>query len=378
MNLKLGISIKATTLYKFSATKDCSLTLFYFSDSVIKSSFHYKYWLLQAKEVKMKVFISWSGQRSNALGQSLHDWIPMVLQHVEPWLSESDISAGERWANEVGKELETSNFGIICMTRENISSPWILFEAGALAKFMQEGRVVPLLLDIEFKDIAGPLAQFQAKKAEKEGIFDIVRSINRFSEGKISDVLLNRQLEALWGAFEKQLVALPKAPTQAKQNRPQHEILEELVSGIRGLETRFHETQKDSPRIRRRKNRLHPMMLRDFLYSSEFGPRDPIRYLFFSSLIKDDLPWIYELGVDAYREAINRRSQTTIAQHRFFSFIKMLRQGPLLDLIDDKETYMMIREFEHIFMDMEPDYILSDHQGREIRPKNKINEDEKL
>src|SRR4051794_4878106 len=103
----------------------------------------------------MKVFISWSGDRSQTLALAVRDWLPMVLHYVEPWLSHSDIEAGERWANVVAKELETTKFGIICITRENIESPWILFEAGALAKSMQEGRVIPLLFDIEFKDIAG-------------------------------------------------------------------------------------------------------------------------------------------------------------------------------------------------------------------------------
>jgi hypothetical protein len=65
----------------------------------------------------MKVFISWSGTRSQALAQSLRDWLPLVLHFVEPWLSEADIAAGERWAQSVAKELETCNFGIICVTR---------------------------------------------------------------------------------------------------------------------------------------------------------------------------------------------------------------------------------------------------------------------
>lgn len=43
----------------------------------------------------MKVFISWSGERSHALGDALHDWIPLVLHYVEPWLSQADIEAGQ-------------------------------------------------------------------------------------------------------------------------------------------------------------------------------------------------------------------------------------------------------------------------------------------
>jgi hypothetical protein len=322
----------------------------------------------------MKAFISWSGERSHALGQALRDWLPMVLQYVEPWLSQSDIDAGERWANEVGKELETSNFGIICITRENLVSPWILFEAGALAKFMQEGRVVPLLLDVEFKDITGPLAQFQAKKVEKSGLLDVVSSINKFSDGKLTDVLLNRQFEALWPTFEATVGNLPKNPPHTKQNRPQHEILEELVSGIRGLDLRFRETQEESPRMRRRRARIHPMMLMDMLHSSEFGPHDPMKILAFASLVKDDFPWIYELGAEAYREAMHSPRKSKDAEQRFYSAMKLLRRGPFMEMFDDKETHMLFRELEHLIMD--DGESSPEHQAKGIRRSitNPLNE----
>ena len=187
----------------------------------------------------MKVFVSWSGERSQILAQALYEWLPMVLQSVTPWLSQADIGAGERWADKIAKELEICNFGILCVTRENIGSPWILFEAGALAKLMQEGRVISLLLDIEFKDVTGPLAQFQAKKVERDGLLDVINSINNLSDIKVSDTQLPKQFEALWPQLDQNIVKIPKNPTPAKQHRPQQEILEELVSSIRGLDMRF-------------------------------------------------------------------------------------------------------------------------------------------
>lgn len=325
----------------------------------------------------MKAFISWSGERSQALGKALHEWLPMVLQSIEPWLSQSDIDAGERWANQVGKELESSDFGIICITRENVSSPWILFESGALAKSMHEGRVVPLLFDIEFKDIAGPLAQFQAKKVEKAGLLDIVTSINKLSDSKLSDALLSRQFDALWAAFEQSLTNIPKNPAHTQKNRPQHEILEELVSSIRGLDMRFRERQEENPRIRRRRTRFHPMMVRDLLHSSEFSPRDPIQLLLFASFMKDDFPWIYELGAEAYREAIHNSSNENTARRRFFSAIKMLRHGPFMEFADDKETYMVMRELEHLVMDLDVDDPSVDIQKRALRRRVDASADNK-
>jgi TIR domain-containing protein len=298
----------------------------------------------------MKVFISWSGERSQTLALALRDWLPMVLHYAEPWLSHSDIEAGERWANVVAKELETTKFGIICITRDNIASPWILFEAGALAKSMQEGRVIPLLLDIEFKDIAGPLAQFQAKKVEKIGVSDVVTSINQFSDTKLADTRLALQFETLWPALEMKVAEIPQSPAPARQNRPQHEILEELVSSVRGLDVKFRESAEESPRLRRRRHRFHPMMLHEMMHMMELGPRDPIRFLLIASFVRDDFPWIYELGLDAYRTASIGKSDKAAneARKRFLTACRMLRRGPLMEFSDDKETHMIFRELMHM------------------------------
>jgi len=188
----------------------------------------------------MKIFISWSGERSEALAKALREWLPLVLHFVEPWLSQSDIQAGERWSIEIAKGLESCNFGIICITRENMSSPWILFEAGALAKSMQEGRVIPLLLDLDFKEISGPLAQFQAKKSDSAGVRELAVSLNKAATTPVAttpvpDAQLDKLLSALWGDLEKQITSIPKSEAPAKHNRPQGEILEELVSSVRSV-----------------------------------------------------------------------------------------------------------------------------------------------
>lgn len=321
----------------------------------------------------MKVFISWSGERSQTLAQALRDWLPMVLHYAEPWLSHSDIEAGERWANVVAKELETTKFGIICITRDNIASPWILFEAGALAKSMQEGRVIPLLLDIEFKDIAGPLAQFQAKKVEKSGVSDVVTSINQFSDAKLADTRLALQFETLWPALEKKVEEIPHSSSPVRQNRPQHEILEELVSSVRGLDVKFRESAEEAPRLRRRRHRFHPMMFHEMMHMMELSPRDPIRFLLIASFIRDDFPWIYELGVDAYRAASTGKSDKAAneARKRFLSACQMLRRGPMLmEFVEDKESHMVLRELMHE-VERELSYYDADESGDPTTTKRK-------
>jgi TIR domain len=82
----------------------------------------------------MKVFISWSGVRSTAVAQTLHDWLPQVMNAVEPWMSSEDMRKGSLWRLTLAEELESTHVGVICLTPENLRAPWLLFEAGALSK----------------------------------------------------------------------------------------------------------------------------------------------------------------------------------------------------------------------------------------------------
>lgn len=195
----------------------------------------------------MRVFISWSGKRSQMLAQSLRDWLPLVLYYIQPWLSETDIEAGKRWSVEIAKQLEESNFGIICITRENIESSWILFEAGALAKSLQNSSVVPLLLDLEFREIGGPLSQFQAKKVGKSAINEIVQAINQASASPIEKTRLLQLFEALYPQLEDQLEDIPPHKEGGRPLRSQQDVMEELVSTVRGIDQRLRSLEQALP-----------------------------------------------------------------------------------------------------------------------------------
>lgn len=297
----------------------------------------------------MKVFISWSGERSESLAKALREWLPLVLHFVEPWLSKSDIDAGERWSIEIAKELEASNFGVICVTKENLNSSWILFEAGALAKSMPDGKVIPLLLDIDFKEVSGPLAQFQAKKTELNGVKELILSLNKSAKVPVPDVQLEKLFGALWPQLEAQINALPKGGALAKHARPQGEILEELVSSVRNVEMRFREAMDEDivGRRLRRKSRMHPMMMREMAFRIGEGPRDPIQILVMASFLREDFPWIYELAMEAYRAfKLGKQEEARSAHRKFVEAVEMLRHGPFLEEfgMDSKWLHMFLRE----------------------------------
>jgi hypothetical protein len=112
----------------------------------------------------MRVFLTWSGPRSRAIASALRTWIPDVLQGVDCFMSEEDIEPGEQWLKRILDELEDSDIGILCLTPENIDARWLLYEAGFFAACTKQKRVVPLLHDLETKDVVSPLSTVQANE----------------------------------------------------------------------------------------------------------------------------------------------------------------------------------------------------------------------
>jgi hypothetical protein len=187
----------------------------------------------------MKVFLSWSGNRSKMLANTLREWLPLVLHYLEPWVSQADISAGERWAVTLAKELEVSDFGILCLTRENIGSPWVLFEAGSLAKSLDHGKVIPFLLDLDLSHFSGPLAQFQSKKVDRSDTAELIQDINRICANPVDSTRLTQLFDALWPQFEAQLKKILEIPAESGPTRSTGEVLEDLVATVRSIDQRM-------------------------------------------------------------------------------------------------------------------------------------------
>lgn len=189
----------------------------------------------------MKLFISWSGESSLALAKCLRDWIPKVLQDVEPWLSHEDIDAGACWSSEISRNLDESDFGVVCLTHDNLASQWIAFEAGACAKHIKKSRVVPLLLNLEFIDIKGPLAGFQAKKVNRSDIQALVNSINRANNNKLPIDRLNDIFSTFWPELESRVNQIQITKNREIVKRTKEDLLEELVLRTRLIESKVDE-----------------------------------------------------------------------------------------------------------------------------------------
>jgi hypothetical protein len=184
----------------------------------------------------MKVFISWSGERSKAVAEALRYWLPKVIQAIQPWMSANDIDKGTRWRSGIAQELEQSRIGVICLTPENLKSEWIHFEAGALSKQQENTYVCTFLYGLEPADLREPLAQFQTTRATQDEVRQLIHTINRSrSENRLPDSEINETLDVWWSKLEERLNAIPKSPDAVSPQRKEREILEEILGIVRSI-----------------------------------------------------------------------------------------------------------------------------------------------
>jgi len=186
------------------------------------------------------VFISWSGEPSRTVATALKRWLPEVVQRSVPFASDA-IEAGARWGPKLARALEQCKFGVICVTAANAKEPWLNFEAGALAKSLEESRVCPYLIGISPADLPqGPLTQFQAQRADRSGTLAMLRSINTALPGsQLGDQQLEHVFSRLWDDLEQELRRVLTASADEHPSRPVSEMIPEILDLTREISRRL-------------------------------------------------------------------------------------------------------------------------------------------
>lgn len=195
----------------------------------------------------MKVFISWSGTASREVAEALRWWLPKVIQGTNPFVSAKDIDKGANWTSVLSAELADTDFGIICVTPENMASPWLNYEAGAISKSV-DSRTCPVLLGVTKAELSGPLKQMQVTDLEYEDMFLLLRSLNKTAGSPLLDADLEEQAQMWWPKLLEKTgaIAIPPladvlvaAPEPAKPESSESELLLEVLSTVRRISRRI-------------------------------------------------------------------------------------------------------------------------------------------
>lgn len=332
----------------------------------------------------MKVFLSWSGEQSHKVAVVFRDWFPSVIQSLVPYVSSEDIDKGARWSTDIATELEDSTFGILCVTRDNLTAPWLTFEAGALSKTMEKSFVSPFLFNIKRSEVDGPILQFQSTIFEKDDIKKLLKTLNKAcGDEKLTDERLDKAFEVWYPTLEEELNII-KTPIQSEQpeNQPQNEtprneILEEILELSRLnqkllrnpdarylkeieqmqmmlMEMRERFSVRDEDIIRRKRRKNHPMFVEELLHMSSRFEKNFTGLKISFSLFRNDYPWLYDAGIDLVRVLRSNASKSEKNEtiEAYMELIEFTFEHPIMrDMYGmDKELHMMGREVRHILM----------------------------
>lgn len=204
----------------------------------------------------MQVFLSWSGERSRLVSEETKTWLMCVIQSLKPWMSSDDIGKGTLWFDEISSTLSTSSIGLVFLTRENLSSPWILFESGALANGLSAKRVCTILVDIKPGDVKDPLAQFNHTDLKsKEEMKRLINTINgSLGESALSNNVLDKAFETYWPSYANGIEKIIKNTDRQPEDvdspvRTDADILREILDTTRNMDKRVNLLESSQSKI---------------------------------------------------------------------------------------------------------------------------------
>lgn len=235
----------------------------------------------------MRVFLCWSGQASLHIARALHEWLGDTVQELKPFMSSEDIRKGDRWRTEIGASLANTNFGILCLTATNLDARWILFEAGALSKSIEHGRVTAVLHGIKATDVTEPLSQFQHTTLNRDDIKKLLSDLNALlpEDKRLPAARLDRAFDRAWPELEARLKETPsEASPEAKTSRAVPDMINEILELTRNqsrqierlaMRTKHLELESWIPRYMRHSKEENESIGR--LLSRRYKPGEDVR-----------------------------------------------------------------------------------------------------
>jgi hypothetical protein len=205
---------------------------------------------------------------------------------------------------------------------------------------------------------AGPFYQFQNSDDSEESLAKLVLQLcRRISSLEPDQDVVASQVQAFKASVAEVLKTIggqKKAEKHEAINEGSAKVLEEMKLIVRDLSQRFEKQMIDgSERFRSRRfsfRRFHPMMVEQMAHMISKRSGDPICILIIASLFRDDFPWLYEIGLDAYRAAKGRNIENAHdALRSFRNAAEATMGGPFIDDMGfGKESQMMLRDLPMI------------------------------
>lgn len=259
------------------------------------------------------------------------------------------IEFGVEWYPEIIKNIHNATDVVCLLTPNSVDRPWILFEAG-MAKGKLDTPILGIALGLTLKKASnGPFAQFQNCSGSEDALCKLVfQLVDRIPNSEPDEETIKFHVQKFRTSIDEifsKRKENPKIDDVVEYNENDtSKLFEEIKVMFQDLPSRID--NRISPELNEKRRRFHPMMVEELMHMS---PNPYVGMLMALSLIKDKMPWLYEIGIETIRKI---RSGVSIKEKEnavmeFDEMVEMTSHNPMMEeffMMNSKEDYMMVRD----------------------------------
>lgn len=149
--------------------------------------------------------------------EALRDLLNDLFNDCGAWISTRDLNFGSQILESIRSKISVAKVGIFCATPENATSPWLMFEAGAIFSGTNTDetsgessykRVIVIFFGGSFSELGEtPLKFLYALGPSKEDFLKLAFELNelRINGQHQSRIPLEKGFNFLWSNFEQRI-----------------------------------------------------------------------------------------------------------------------------------------------------------------------------
>jgi hypothetical protein len=289
----------------------------------------------------------------------------------------SGIEFGTEWYKAIMSQLGDATDVVALLTQHSTDRPWILYEAG-VAKGKLDTNVLGVALGVPLEKVStGPFGQFQNCGDDEDSLTKLViQLLQRNPDASPREEAVRMQVRVFLEGAKKLLSTKGKAASPASDESNVAKLFEEVKVMVRELPERVDDRVRSASKRGsvKRMRKFHPMMFEELLFhpalrDSRNGPA--AAWLLFLSVFREDIPWLYEMGLELYQALRTGESeQISNARKDLLSILEATTRGPFFHEMlrpEDEEIYFLVRHIPEMI-----DRFLAPILDRDDFPKKRM------
>ncbi|MCE7057142.1 toll/interleukin-1 receptor domain-containing protein [Algoriphagus sp. AGSA1] len=261
------------------------------------------------------------------------------------------IEYGVEWYPEIIKNIQGATDVVCLLTPNSVDRPWILFEAG-MAKGKLNTPILGVALGLPLtKASSGPFAQFQNCSGDEDSLCKLVfQLVDRIPNSEPDEETIKFHVQKFITSIEEIFTKRKESPENESiveyNENETPKLFEEIKVMFQDLPSRIESRIDPEFRDRKRRRRIHPIMIEELMHLT---PNPMIGMLMALGLIRDKMPWLYELGTDTIKTLKSDFSikEKEKAVMQFEEMVEITTHHPMMEemfMSNSKEDYILYRE----------------------------------